>query len=45
MLPFFCGAQGILVRRKNHCRLVILLDVIRHSVSLEIDEADVMPVF
>jgi len=40
-----CGTQGILVRRKNHCRLVISLDAIMRSVSLEIDEADVLPVF
>jgi len=44
MLPFFCGTQGILVR-KNHCWLVISLDAIGRSVPLEIDEADVMPVF
>lgn len=40
-----CGAHGILVRRKNNCRLVISLDAIMRSVSLEIDEADVVPVF
>jgi hypothetical protein len=39
-----CGAQGILVRRTNHCRLAISLDPIRRSMSLENDEADVMPV-
>ena len=40
-----CGAQGILVRRKSNYRLVISLDAIMRSVSLEIDEADVVPVF
>lgn len=39
------GARGILVRRKKHdCRLVISLEAIMRSVSLEIDEADVVPV-
>jgi transcription antitermination factor NusG len=38
------GAQGILLRRKNNCRLVISLEVIMRSVSLEIDEGDVVPV-
>ena len=35
------GAQGILVRRKDNCRLVISIDAIMRSVALEIDEADV----
>jgi transcription antitermination factor NusG len=40
------GARGILLRRKkNDCRLVISLDAIMRSVSVEIDEADVVPVF
>jgi hypothetical protein len=38
------GARGILVRRKkNDCRLVISLEAIMRSVSLEIDESDVVP--
>jgi transcription antitermination factor NusG len=32
------GAQGILIRRKQNCRLVISLDAIMRSVALEIDE-------
>ena len=39
------GAQGILVRLKNNCRIVISIDVIMRSVSVEIDESDVVPVF
>jgi transcription antitermination factor NusG len=38
------GSQGILVRRKQGCRLVISLDAIMRSVALEIDEEDVEPV-
>jgi transcription antitermination factor NusG len=37
------GAQGILIRRRNNCRLVISIDAIMRSVAVEIDEADVMP--
>ncbi len=39
------GAQGILVRRKKACRLVISLAAIMRSVAVEIDEADVVPIF
>jgi transcription antitermination factor NusG len=39
------GAQGIFLRRKNECRLVISIDVIMRSVALEVDEADVVPMF
>ena len=39
------GAQGILVRWKNNSRLVISIDAIMRSVALEIDEADVVPLF
>ena len=38
-----CGAQGILIRRRNNCRLIISIDAIMRSVAVEIDEADVMP--
>jgi transcription antitermination factor NusG len=37
------GAKGVLVRRKHSCRLVISLDAILRSVSLEIDEENVEP--
>jgi transcription antitermination factor NusG len=39
------GAQGILVRHKTNSRIVISIDAIMRSVSVEIDEADVMPKF
>jgi len=39
------GAQCILVRWKSNSRLVISIDAIMRSVSLEIDEADVVPLF
>jgi transcription antitermination factor NusG len=39
------GAQGILVRTKTNCRVVISIDAIMRSVSVEIDEADVIPIF
>jgi transcription antitermination factor NusG len=35
------GAQGILVRRKQNCRLVISIEAIMRSVALEIDEDNV----
>jgi transcription antitermination factor NusG len=41
----FSGAQGFLVRWKNSSRLVISIDAIMRSVSVEIDEADVVPLF
>jgi len=37
------GAQGVLMRRKHNCRIVISVDVIMRSVALEIDESDVQP--
>jgi len=37
------GAQGILIRRKEKCRLVLSVDLIMRSVALEVDEADVEP--
>jgi transcription antitermination factor NusG len=39
------GAQGILLRAKNNCRIVISIDAIMRSVSVEIDEEDVTPLF
>jgi len=38
------GAHGILIRKKQNCRIVISIDAIMRSVALEIDEADVRPV-
>ncbi len=38
------GAQGILIRKKHDCRIVISIDAIMRSVALEIDESDVQPI-
>jgi transcription termination/antitermination protein NusG len=40
-----CGAQGILLRVKTNWRVVISIDAIMRSVSVEIDEADIAPLF
>jgi transcription antitermination factor NusG len=37
------GTQGILIRRKEKCRLILSLDLIMRSVAVEVDEADVEP--
>lgn len=39
------GARGVLQRLKTNCRIVISIDAIMRSVSVEIDESDVEPVF
>ena len=38
------GAEGILVRKKDSCRLVMSIDLLMRSVAVEVDEADVEPV-
>jgi transcription antitermination factor NusG len=38
------GVEGILVRKKNQCRLVLSVSMLAHSVSVEIDAMDVEPV-
>ena len=38
------GQEGIVVRKKNHCRFVISLHLIMRSVSVEISDADLAPV-
>ena len=38
------GQQGILVRRKDRCRVVLSIDFIMRSVSVEVDMDDVEPV-
>lgn len=38
------GAHGILIRKKQNCRIVISIDAIMRSVALEIDESDVQPI-
>lgn len=35
------GMTGILVRRKNSCRVVLSVDVIARSVAVEVDVADI----
>ncbi len=35
------GMTGILVRRKNGCRVVLSVDLIARSVALEVDAADI----
>jgi transcription antitermination factor NusG len=37
------GLEGIIVRRKDRCRLVFSLDLIMRSVAVEIDDTDVEP--
>lgn len=39
----FAGMQGILVRRKHAYRLVLSLDLIMRSLSVEVDESEVEP--
>ena len=38
------GMEGILVRRKDHFRLVVSVDLIMRSIAIEVDAADVEPV-
>jgi transcription antitermination factor NusG len=38
------GLEGIIVHRKNRSRLVISLHLIMRSVSVDMDDADLMPV-
>jgi len=38
------GLEGIIVRRKERCRVVFSLDLIMRSVAVEVDEGDVEPV-
>ena len=39
----FKGVEGFIVRKDRHCRLVISLDQLMQSVSVEVDEASVEP--
>ena len=34
------GLEGIVVRRKDSCRIVFSIDLIQRSVAVEVDEAD-----
>jgi transcription antitermination factor NusG len=35
------GLEGIIVRRKDRCRIVFSIDLLKRSVAVEVDEADV----
>ena len=37
------GAEGILSRKKDKCRVVISIDVLMRSIAVEVDGADVEP--
>ena len=37
------GVEGILIRKKDKCRVVITLELIQRSVAVEVDEADIEP--
>jgi transcription antitermination factor NusG len=37
------GVEGVLIRKKNLCRLVLSVDMLSQSVAVEIDAADVEP--
>ena len=37
------GLEGIIVRRKDSCRVVFSIDLIMRSVAVEVDEADLEP--
>ena len=38
------GLEGIIIRRKDRCRVVFSLDLIMRSVAVEVDESEVEPV-
>jgi transcription antitermination factor NusG len=38
-----CGLEGVLVRKKSNLRVVLALDVIMRSVSVEVDAGDLEP--
>ncbi len=38
------GVEGILLRKKNMCRLILSVDMLAQSVAVEIDASDVEPV-
>ena len=40
----FAGTEGILMRRRNGCRVVVAIDLLRRSVAVEADEADLVPI-
>jgi transcription antitermination factor NusG len=38
----FAGTEGILVRRRDGCRVVVSIDLLMRSVAVEVDEADIV---
>ncbi|HTV04859.1 MAG TPA: UpxY family transcription antiterminator [Acidobacteriaceae bacterium] len=38
------GVEGILIRKKNQCRLVLSVNTLAQSVAVEVDASDVEPV-
>ena len=36
----FQGLEGVIVRRKDRCRLIFSIDLIQRSLAIELDEAD-----
>lgn len=38
------GLEGIIVRRKDRCRVVFSVDLIMRSMAVEVDETDVEPI-
>jgi transcription antitermination factor NusG len=38
------GLNGILQRRKNTCRVIVTVELIRRSLAVEVDVADIQPV-
>lgn len=38
------GLEGIIVRRKDRCRVIFSLDLIMRSMAVEVDESDVEPI-
>ena len=36
----FQGFEGVILRRKDRCRLIFSIDLIQRSLSIEVDEAD-----
>jgi len=35
------GLEGVIVRRKDRCRLIFSIDLIQRSLAIEVDEADI----
>jgi hypothetical protein len=40
----FAGMEGVVMRRRSGCRIVLTLEQIMRSVAVEVDEDDLEPV-